>query len=95
MIDWDKLRKIYKKKNALKELELKMEQNLMEKITQNENFKLVGEKKASLILGISYSKLKYLRKQGKIGFLRIGRSVKYSIAGLERFVSNSMVEAEK
>jgi excisionase family DNA binding protein len=71
-----------------------MENLRMENIIKSENFRLVGEKHASKILGISYTKLKYLRQQGKIGFVRVGRSVKYKLSQLSRFIENGIVEAE-
>jgi excisionase family DNA binding protein len=94
MIDWAKLKRKQKKKNELRDLEFTMENLRMENIIKSENFRLVGEKQASKILGISYTKLKYLRQQGKIGFVRVGRSVKYKLSQLESFIERGIVEAD-
>ncbi len=89
-----KLIKKLRKEENLREIEIQMEIEIMEKITTNENFKMVDERQASKILKMSYSKIKYLRKQGKIGFVRAGRSIRYKISQLHRYVELSTVEAE-
>ncbi len=89
-----KLIKKYRKIENLREIEIKMETEIMEKITTNESFRMVDERQASKILKMSYSKIKYLRKQGKIGFVRVGRSIRYKISQLQKFIELSVVEAE-
>ncbi len=89
-----KLLKRLKKRDNLREIETQIEKKIMEKITTNESFKMVDERQAAKILKMSYSKIKYLRKQGKIGFLRVGRSIRYKISQLQKFIELSVVEAE-
>ncbi|MET0754376.1 MAG: helix-turn-helix domain-containing protein [Pyrinomonadaceae bacterium] len=91
MIGWAKL----KKKIELRELEFNSEEKKMSEIQRSNNFRPVGEKTAAILLGISYSKIKTLRRQGKIPFLRIGRSVKYTLPILEKFLEKGFVEAQK
>lgn len=67
----------------------------MSEIQRSNNFRPVGEKEAAILLGMSYTKIKSLRRQGKIPYLRIGRSVKYTIPMLERFLEKGIVEAQK
>jgi excisionase family DNA binding protein len=86
--------KKYKKKAALIELGFRMENFKMEIIETTENFKYVTEVQASKILGISHSKIKYLRSQGKIGYVKIGKSIRYKISQLQKFVEQGIVEAK-
>ncbi len=72
----------------------KISEKIMEKIRTTEGFKPIGEKAAAILLGMSYSKLKLLRRSGKIGFLRVERSIKYSLCQLERFLERAEVDAE-
>jgi excisionase family DNA binding protein len=84
----------YEKREALRNLGLLMEKITMEQIEKAENFKLLGEKQAAKVLQISYSKIKSLRKEGKISFVRIGYSVKYKISQLQKFVELGIIEAK-
>ncbi len=84
----------YEKQEALRNLGLLMEKIIMEQIEAVENFKLLTEKEAAKVLKISYSKIKYLRGQGKISFVRIGFSVKYKISQLQKFVELGVVDAK-
>jgi hypothetical protein len=93
MVDWEKLKKIYKKRNALKELEREMEQLKMEKI-KNSRTQLFSEKETAKVIGISYNKLRYLRQQKKISYCKIGCSIKYRLSQIEDFVNRSLVNAE-
>jgi excisionase family DNA binding protein len=94
MIDWSAIKRKWKKNQALAHLEAEMEILKMEKIVKSEKFTIVGEQEAAKILSVSYSKLKQLRKDGQIEFLRIGKSVKYTIRQLERFVERGVIQAQ-
>ncbi len=89
-----KLIKKYRKIENLREIEIQKEKTIMEDIKTNDNFKLLDEKTASKILGISYSKLKWLRQNKRISCVRIGRSVRYKLTQLLRFIDNGIIEAE-
>jgi excisionase family DNA binding protein len=84
----------YEKREALRNLGFLIEKKIMEQIETAENFKLVSEQQAARILQMSYSKIKYLRKQGKISFVRIGYSVRYKISQLQKFVELGIIEAK-
>jgi excisionase family DNA binding protein len=84
----------YEKREALRNLGFLIEKITMKTIETTENFKLVSEQSAAKILQMSYSKIKYLRKQGKIGFVRSGKSIRYKISQLQRFIELGTVEAE-
>jgi hypothetical protein len=92
-VDWVKINRIYKQKQALKNLELLMKEIKMEKI-KNADITLLSEKEASRILNVSYNKLRYLRQGGLISFCRIGKSIKYRLNDLQRFVERGQVEAQ-
>jgi excisionase family DNA binding protein len=89
-----KYNKGYEKREALRNLGFLVENIIMETIESTENFKLLTEKEAAKVLKISYSKIKYLRGQGKISFVRIGYSVKYKLSQLQKFIELGTVEAE-
>jgi excisionase family DNA binding protein len=86
--------KKFKKKEALRDLGLLLETITMQTIETAENFKFVTEQQAAKILKMSYSKIKLLRGQKKIAFVRIGRSIRYKISQLQKFVEQGVVEAE-
>jgi hypothetical protein len=90
-----KYNKGYERREFLRNLGFLVEKIIMEQIESAENFKLVSEQQAAKILQMSYSKIKYLRGQGKISFVRIGYSVKYKISQLQKFVELGVVEATK
>ncbi len=89
-----KYNKGYERTEALRNLGFLMEKIIMEQIETAENFKLVSEQQAAKILKISYSKIKYLRGQGKIGFVRLGKSIRYKVSQLQKFVELGVVEAK-
>jgi excisionase family DNA binding protein len=89
-----KLLKRLKKKDSLREIETEIRNKIMEDIKTSENFKLINEKSAAKILGISYSNLKHMRQQKRISCVRIGRSVRYKLTQLLRFIENGVIEAE-
>ncbi len=56
---------------------------------------LFDEKTAALLLSVSYEKLrKKIRPQNKIAFLRLGKSIKYSLADLKAYLARCRVEAK-
>ncbi len=56
---------------------------------------LMDEKTAALLLSVSYEKLrKKIRPQNKIAFLRLGRSIKYSLPDLKAYLARCRVEAK-
>jgi hypothetical protein len=56
---------------------------------------LIDEKSASRLLSVSYEKLrKTIRPQNKIAYVRIGTSVKYTLADLEAYLSKCRIEAK-
>ncbi len=56
---------------------------------------LLDEKTAALLLSVSYEKLrKKIRPQNKIAFLRLGKSIKYSLADLKAYLARCRVEAK-
>ncbi len=55
---------------------------------------LVDEKTAATLLSISYTKLrKTVRPQSKIAYVRIGASIKYTLADLKAYLAKCRVEA--
>jgi excisionase family DNA binding protein len=64
----------------------------MEKI-KNSDITLLTEREAAKIIAVSYNKLRYLRQQGKIGFCRIGHSIKYRLSDLQKLIECGIVEA--
>jgi hypothetical protein len=55
---------------------------------------LLDEKSAAKLLFISYEKLrKKIRPQNKIAYVRIGASVKYTLADLKAYLAKCRVEA--
>jgi excisionase family DNA binding protein len=89
-----KYNKGYERREFLRNLGFLMEKIIMETIKSTEDFKLLTEQQAAKILKISYSKIKYLRKQGKIGFVQLGCSIRYKLTQLQKFVELGTVEAE-
>jgi excisionase family DNA binding protein len=85
----------YEKIEALRNLGFLMEKIIMEQIEAVENFKLLTEKEAAKVLKMSYSKIKSLRQQKKIGFVRSGYSIRYKISQLQKFIELGTVEATK
>jgi hypothetical protein len=56
---------------------------------------LLGEKAAAMWLSVSYEKLrKKIRPQNKIAYIRIGASVKYTVADLKAYLAKCRVEAK-
>jgi hypothetical protein len=56
---------------------------------------LFDEKTASMLLSVSYEKLrKTIRPQNKIAYLRIGTSVKYTLVDLKAYLAKCRVEAK-
>jgi excisionase family DNA binding protein len=56
---------------------------------------LLDEKTAALLLSVSYEKLrKKIRPQNKIAYLRLGKSIKYSLADLKAYLARCRVEAK-
>jgi excisionase family DNA binding protein len=89
-----KYNKGYERREALRNLGFLMEKIIMEQIETAENFKLLTEQQAAKILKISYSKIKYLRGQGNIGFVRLGKSIRYKVSQLQKFVELGTIEAK-
>ncbi len=55
---------------------------------------LIDEKTAAMLLSMSYDKLrKRIRPQNKIAYVRIGASVKYTLADLKAYLAKCRVEA--
>ncbi len=88
------LLKRYEKQEAIRNLGFLVEKIIMETIKSTEDFKLLTEQQAAKVLKMSYSKIKYLRKQGKIGFVRLGKSIRYKLTQLQKFVELGVVEAK-
>jgi excisionase family DNA binding protein len=86
--------KRYERLEALRNLGFLMEKITMETIETAENFKLLTEQQAAKVLKISYSKIKYLRGQGNIGFVRLGKSIRYKVSQLQKFVELGVVEVK-
>jgi excisionase family DNA binding protein len=86
--------KRYERLEALRNLGFLMEKITMETIGTAENFKLLTEQQAAKVLKISYSKIKYLRGQGRIGFVLLGKSIRYKVSQLQKFVELGVVEAK-
>jgi excisionase family DNA binding protein len=56
---------------------------------------LIDEKTAAMLLSVSYEKLrKTIRPQNKIAYVRIGTSVKYTLADLKAYLAKCRVEAK-
>jgi excisionase family DNA binding protein len=55
---------------------------------------LLKEAEASKILGVSYPYLKVLRRKGLIRYCKVGTAIRYRYIDLQKFVQNSLVEAE-
>jgi hypothetical protein len=56
---------------------------------------LIDEKSAAMLLSMSYEKLrKTVRPQNKIAYVRIGTSVKYTLADLKAYLAKCRVEAK-
>jgi hypothetical protein len=56
---------------------------------------LLDEKAAAMWLSVSYEKLrKKIRPQNKIAYIRIGASVKYTVADLKAYLAKCRVEAK-
>ncbi len=89
-----KYNKGYERTEALRNLGFLVENIIMETIETTENFKLLTEQQAAKVLKMSYSKIKYLRKQGKIGFVRFGCSIRYKLSQLQKFVELGIIEAK-
>jgi excisionase family DNA binding protein len=89
-----KYNKRYERLEALRNLGFLMEKITMETIETAENFKLLTEQQAAKVLKISYSKIKYLRGQGNIGFVRLGKSIRYKVSQLQKFVELGVVEVK-
>jgi excisionase family DNA binding protein len=89
-----KYNKGYERREALRNLGFLMEKITMETIETTENFKLLTEQQAAKVLKMSYSKIKYLRQQGKIGFVRFGCSIRYKLSQLQKFVELGIIEAK-
>jgi excisionase family DNA binding protein len=89
-----KYNKGYERLEALRNLGFLVEKIIMETIKSTEDFKLLTEQQAAKVLKISYSKIKYLRGQGKIGFVRLGKSIRYKLTQLQKFVELGVVEAK-
>jgi excisionase family DNA binding protein len=88
------LLKRYEKREALRNLGFLVEKIIMETIESTENFKLLTEKEAAKVLKMSYSKIKSLRQQKKIGFVRFGCSIRYKLTQLQKFVELGIIEAK-
>jgi excisionase family DNA binding protein len=84
----------YEKREALRNLGFLVEKIIMETIETTENFKLLTEKEAAKVLKMSYSKIKSLRQQKKIGFVRFGCSIRYKISQLQKFIELGVVDAK-
>ncbi len=90
MVNWEKLKRIHKKRNLLLTLEHLTEEIKMENIRKL-NIVLLSEREASKILGISYNKLRYMRQGKLISFCRVGHSIKYKMSDLRAFIENNSV----
>ncbi len=68
----------------------------MEEIEENKTQKpmLIRELQASKILGLSYPYLKVLRRRGLISWVQVGRSVRYRMSDLQRYVERNLVEVK-
>jgi excisionase family DNA binding protein len=63
---------------------------------ENEIPYLIDELSASKLLSVSYDKLrKKIRPQNKIAYLRLGKSVKYTLEDLKSYLASCRVEAKK
>jgi predicted site-specific integrase-resolvase len=57
---------------------------------------LLTELRASELLGISYNNLRmWLRPQGKISFIRVGKNgIRYAPADIQKYIESNRVEAK-
>jgi hypothetical protein len=56
---------------------------------------LIDEPTVASLIGVSYTKLrKVLRPSGRISYLRIGASVKYTLADVNDYLAKCRVEAK-
>ncbi len=55
---------------------------------------LIKEQRASEILGLSYPYLKILRRKGLISWVQVGRSIRYRLTDLERYVETNLKIAD-
>jgi hypothetical protein len=56
---------------------------------------LMDEKTAAMLLSMSYEKLrKKVRPQNKIAYIRVGKSIKYTLADLKVYLARCRVEAK-
>jgi predicted site-specific integrase-resolvase len=55
---------------------------------------LYKEVESSEILGISYAYLKVLRRKGLISWVQVGRSVRYRMSDLQRYVERNLKIAD-
>jgi hypothetical protein len=90
MVNWEKLKRIHKKRNSLLTLEHLTEEIKMENIKEL-NIVLFSEKEASRILNVSYNKLRYMRQSKLISYCRVGHAIKYRASDLRAFVENNSV----
>ncbi len=62
----------------------------------NEIEPLLDEPTAASLLAVSYNHLRmWLRPQGKISFVRVGKnSIRYELADIKKFIRASRVEAK-
>ncbi len=70
----------------------RMEGIYMEELVKKN--KILKEKEAALLLGVSYSFLKGLRMRGGIRHLRIGKAIRYNRLDLEEFLELRYVEPQ-
>ena len=76
-------------------LDLKQLLELVRMLTPSrEPERFYGREKTAEILDISVEQLDILRKNGKIGFRKIERSIKYSKKDIQEFQENSKVRYE-
>jgi hypothetical protein len=62
---------------------------------ENEIPYLIDEPSAAKLLSVSYEKLrKKIRPQNKIAYLRLGKSIKYSLADLKIYLARCRVEVK-
>ena len=67
------------------------EKVMMEQGTQPEPW-LMTEEQAAEVLGVRARLLRDLRRRGDIGFLKVGRLVRYRRQDLQRFIEQNAVE---
>lgn len=91
---WERLRRKYKKIDALKEFGRYMEKVKMDIITENKNSMLYDEQTTAKRLSVGHSTLKLLRRNGQISHVRIGRRVFYRLKDIENFITKSAINVE-